>query len=264
MYRYAVCDDNAADAAFVVSLIEKWSKDHWNKRNGNDEELSKGKPDVEDQDKKCQNQESGDKRAEYQVEIFSSAEAFLFAFEENQDFDLLFLDIEMGGMSGVELAKKLRQMGAGLQIVFITGYMDYISEGYDVEALHYLMKPVTVEKLGAVLDRAMERIKTRERELVLTLPGSIVRVPLCEIRYIEVLKNYVTVHAAEDYSLKKTLNELKKGLDDSFLQIHRSYIVGLRCIKRVTKTEVILKDNTILPLSRKLYNDLNQALIHYF
>lgn len=239
MYRYAVCDDSAADAAFVVSLIEKWSEEHGNNRNGNE-------------------------RAEYQVEVFSSAEAFLFAFEENQDFDLLFLDIEMGGMSGVEMAKKLRQMGAGLQIVFITGFMDYISEGYDVEALHYLMKPVTAEKLGEVLDRAMQRIRTREKELVLALPDGIIKVPLCEIRYIEVLKNYVTVHAVEDYSLKKTLNELKKGLDDSFFQIHRSYIAGLRSIRKVTKTEVILKDNTILPLSRKLYNDLNQALIRYF
>lgn len=237
MYRFAVCDDNEADAAFVVSLIEKW-----NKENGNNK--ANGLP--------------------LRVEAFPSAEAFMFAFEENHDFDILFLDIEMGGMSGVELAKRLRQMGVGLQIVFITGYMDYISEGYDVEALHYLMKPVTGEKLGEVLNRAMERIKTREREMVLALPDGIVRVPLYKIRYIEVLKNYVTIHAAEDYSMKKTLNELKKSLDSSFFQIHRSYIVGLRCIKKVTRTEVILKDDTILPLSRKLYNDLNQALIHYF
>lgn len=237
MYRFAVCDDNENDAAFVVSLIEKW-----NKENGNNK--ANGLP--------------------LRVEAFPSAEAFMFAFEENQGFDILFLDIEMGGMSGVELAKRLRRMGVGLQIVFITGYMDYISEGYDVEALHYLMKPVTGEKLGEVLNRAMERIKTREREMVLALPDGIVRVPLYEIRYIEVLKNYVTIHAAEDYSMKKTLNELKKILDGSFFQIHRSYIVGLRCIKKVTRTEVILKDDTILPLSRKLYNDLNQALIHYF
>ena len=234
MYRCAVCDDNGADAAFVVSLIDKW------------------------------NQENGNERAIYKTEVFPSAEAFLFAYEENQEYDILLLDIEMGGMSGVELAKRLRQMGAGLQIIFITGYMDYISEGYDVEALHYLIKPVTGEKLGEVLDRAMERIKTRERGLVLTLPDGIVRVPLYEIRYIEVQKNYVTVHAEEDYSMKKTLNELKKELDRSFFQIHRSYIAGLRCIRKVTRTEVILKDNTILPLSRKVYNDLNQALIHYF
>lgn len=232
MYRCAVCDDNETDAVFVVSLIEKWVQS------------PQGLP--------------------LRTEVFSSAEAFLCAFEEDQDFDILLLDIEMGGMSGVELAKKLRQLGAGLQIVFITGYMEYISQGYDVEALHYLMKPVTEGKLGEVLSRAVERIRTRERALVLTLPDGIVRIPLNEIRYIEVLKNYVTVHAGEDYSVKKTLNELEGELDESFFRIHRSYIAGLRCVRKVTKTEVILKDNTALPLSRKLYNELNQALIHYF
>lgn len=259
MYRCAVCDDNAADAAFVVSLIDKWSKEHQN--NGVRDHAA-----LHDNEALRHNEDRNNTAGmlPLQIEVFSSAEAFLFAFEDNRDFDLLFLDIEMGGMSGVELAKKLRQTGAGLQIVFITGYMDYISEGYDVEALHYLMKPVTGEKLGEVLDRAMERLRMRERELVLALPDGIVRVPLCEIRYIEVLKNYVTIHGSEDYSLKKTLNELKKELDGSFFQIHRSYIAGLRYIKKATRTEVVLKDNTVLPLSRKLYNDLNQTLIHYF
>lgn len=245
MYRFAVCDDNDADAAFVVSLIKKWHRDNPGRHLPGNEALPSG-------------------GALPHIEVFPSAEAFLSALGQGRDFDLLFLDIEMEGMSGVELAKRLRQMGSGMQIVFITGYMEYISQGYDVEALHYLMKPVTGEKLGEVLDRALERIRTREKELVLALSDGVVRIPLYEIRYIEVLKNYVTVHGREDYSVKKTLSELKKGLDESFFQIHRSYIAGLRCIRRVTRTEVILKDNTVLPLSRKLYNDLNQALIHYF
>lgn len=231
MYRFAVCDDNGTDAAFVVSLIEEW-----NKR----------------------------KRLPLQIEMFSSAEAFLFAYEEHSDFDLLVLDIEMGGMNGVELAKRLRRMGAGLQLVFVTGFMEYISEGYDVEALHYLMKPVTGEKIELVLDRAVERIGAREKELALALPDGAVRVPLYEIRYLEVQKNYVTVHAREDYRVKKTLNELEGELDDSFFRVHRSYIANLRFIRKILKTEVILKDNTAVPLSRKLYDGLNQAMIHYF
>lgn len=231
MYRFAVCDDNETDAAFVVSLIE-----NWNKR----------------------------KDLPLQIEVFSSAEAFLFAHEAGPEFDLLLLDIEMGGMNGVELAKKLRRMGERLLLVFVTGFMDYISEGYDVEALHYLMKPVTGKKLEQVLDRSMERIGAREKELTLSLPNGIVRVPLYEIRYLEVQKNYVTVHAEEDYRVKKTLNELEGELDDSFFKVHRSYIVALRFIRRILKTEIILKDNTEVPLSRKLYNDLNQAMIRYF
>lgn len=231
MYFFAVCDDNKADAAFVVSLIENWNKK---------------------------------KALPLQIELFSSAEELLFAREDRQDFDLLLLDIEMGRMNGVELAKKLRKMGARMQIVFVTGFMDYISEGYDVEALHYLMKPVTGEKLEQVLDRALERIRIREKKLVLSLPDGVARVELYEIRYLEVQKNYVTVHANEDYRVKKTLNELEEELDDSFFKVHRSYIVGLRFVRKILKTEVILKDNTAVPLSRKFYDGLNQAMIRYF
>ncbi|MCI9277699.1 MAG: response regulator transcription factor [Lachnospiraceae bacterium] len=231
MYRFAVCDDSSADRAYVTALIEAWG---------------------------CS------RDILLQIEDYPSAEAFLFAYEGNETVDVLFLDIEMGDMSGVELAKRLRQMGAGLQIVFLTGYMEYIAEGYDVEALHYLIKPVAQEKLGAVLDRAVERLKTRENVLLLSLPDGVVRLPLYEIRYLEVMKNYVTLHAVEEYSVKRSLSELTKELDESFYRIHRSYIVNLRFVKRITRTEVTLKDGAALPLSRKLYDGLNQALIKYF
>lgn len=231
MYRFAVCDDNPSDRDYVTALIREWS--------GNEGIL-------------------------LQIEGYPSAEAFLFAYEENEAVDVLLLDIEMGEMSGLELAKRLRQMGAGLQIVFITGYMEYIGEGYDVEALHYLIKPVTGEKLGAVLSRAMERLKTRENALLISTCDGVVRLPMYEIRYLEVMKNYVTIHAAEEYSVKRSLRELTEELDESFYRIHRSYVVNLRFVKRIAKTEVALKDGTRLPLSRKLYEGLNQALINYF
>ncbi len=231
MYRFAVCDDNPADIQYVVSLINNWSK----KSN-----------------------------TPFQIETYPSAEAFLFAYEDDNGVDVLFLDIEMNGMSGVELAKRLRATGAKLQIVFITGYMDYIEQGYDVEALHYLLKPVTQEKLETVLERAMERLGARGNVLVLSWGGSMVRLPLDEIRYLEVMKNYVTVHAGETYSVKRTLRELEEELDDSFYKIHRSYVVNLRFVKKVTKTAVTLKESEELPLSRKAYEGLNRALIQYF
>lgn len=231
MYRFAVCDDNPADADYVAGLVGEWNK------------------------------AAG---LTLEIEKYFSAEAFLFAYEEDNSFDVLFLDIEMGKISGVELAKRLRQAGAGMQIVFITGYMEYIAEGYDVEALHYLIKPVTGEKLGGVLDRAVERLKMRENTLTLTLADGVVRLSLYEIRYLEVQKNYVTIHAGEEYSVKRTLNELAEELDESFYRIHRSYIINLKFIKRISRTEVTLKDGTVLPLSRKLYDGLNQAVIRYF
>lgn len=77
-----------------------------------------------------------------------------FTAPGGKEFDLLLLDIGMRGMSGMELARELRAQGCGAQIVFITGYADCMAEGYDVGALHYLLKPVSREKLFSVLDRA--------------------------------------------------------------------------------------------------------------
>ena len=127
----------------------------------------------------------------------------------------------------VELAKRIRQKNKALQIVFITGYTDYIAEGYDVSALHYLVKPVSREKLFTVLDRAAERLHSAERALLLELPGETVRVPLHEIDYLEVRQNYVTVHAGETYTVKKTLGAMERELDDRFFRAGR-------CSKRIT------------------------------
>lgn len=74
-----------------------------------------------------------------------SAEAFWFQYEEEKDYEILLLDIEMEQMNGIELATKLRTDDETIQIIFITGYPDYIAQGYEVAALHYLMKPVCAE-----------------------------------------------------------------------------------------------------------------------
>ena len=86
-----------------------------------------------------------------QISLFTSAEHFLFSYGREKDFDILLLDIEMGDMDGVTMAKKLRQENHAIQIIFITGYSDYIAEGYEVAALHYLMKPVREENMGSPL-----------------------------------------------------------------------------------------------------------------
>ena len=117
--RAAVCDDRAEDAAFVGELLTEWGQ-------------ARGQA--------------------VRWEAFPSAESFLFRYAEDKMFDLLVLDIEMGGMDGVSLAREVRRESEAVQIVFLTGYSDYIAEGYDVAALHYLMKPVDREKLFSVLD----------------------------------------------------------------------------------------------------------------
>ena len=227
-YRIAICDDSSTDAAFVESIVDYWASA---------------------------------RDFSVQTQVFPSAESFLFRYAEDKEWDILLLDIEMGAMDGVTMAKRVRQDNEAVQIVFITGYSDYIAEGYEVAALHYLMKPVNREKLLTVLDRAMEKRKQEERCLNLASSGEMVRLPFYEIRYLDVHQNYVTVHAKADYTVKRTLGDFEKELDDRFCRVGRGMILNLKYIQRVTKTDVYLSDGTILPLPRGAYEPLNRAII---
>ena len=227
--RIAVCDDAEEDREYVSGLVKDWAA-----------------------------------QAGHQAEItaFSSAESFLFRYAEDKNWDILLLDIEMGAMDGVTMAKELRKSNDTVQIIFITGYSDYISEGYEVAALHYLMKPVKEEKLRSVLDRAVEKITKNERVLHFESGGEMVRVPIYQIRYADVLGNYVTVHARTDVTVKMTLGELEKQLDECFYRVGRSALVNLTQISRVTKTEIRLSDGTAIPLPRGAYEGVNRAIIN--
>lgn len=231
VYKMAICDDDRADIAYISSIVAKWSNNTHTLIN---------------------------------IDTFLSAEEFLFHYTEDKSYHILLLDIEMRQMNGVELAKNIRKSNKEIQIVFITGYMEYISDGYDVEALHYLMKPVKEDKLYDVLLRAVRKIKYNERSLLLSLQGQVVRVPLYEIMYLEVQKNYVNIHSNELITVKKTLSEVEKELDDSFFRTGRSYIVNLKFIKKVTKTNIYLKNGETIPLPRGIYKSINEAIINYF
>lgn len=227
-YRVAIVDDSNIDAEYVQNVLEAWAQD---------------------------------RQVGVQVQRFASAENFLFHYADDKAWDILLLDIEMGAMDGVTMAKRVRQDNEAVQIVFITGYSDYIAEGYEVAALHYLMKPVNGDKLFVVLDRALEKRKQEERCLNLESYGEMVRIPFYEIRYLDVNANYVTVHAKIDYTVKRTLSDFEKELDDRFHRVGRGMILNLKYIQRVTKTEVRLSDGTVLLLPRGAYEPLNRAII---
>lgn len=160
-YKLAICDDNPTDCDYVYALVQNWAES---------------------------------KNISIKINTFPFAESFLFHYAEEKDYDMLLLDVEMGEMDGVTMAKAIRKQNETVQIIFITGYSDYIAEGYEVDALHYLMKPVREEKLFEVLTRACEKIKKNERCLYLDLSGEMIRIAFFEIYYVDVQKNYVTIH----------------------------------------------------------------------
>lgn len=232
IYQIAICDDEPTICNLLKSAVRKWSRM---------------------------------KEKKIKVQTFSSAESFLFTYEEDKSFHILLLDIEMPGMNGVDLAQIIREQNKSIQIIFVTGYMDYIAQGYDVEALHYLLKPINEDKLFEVLDKACERISVSEKVLYIESSGEMVQVPLHSILYAEVDKNYVTLYTNQGkYTKKQTLTDLEKELDEGFFRTGRSFLVNLIHIKRTSKTEVELKNGHTIPLSRGKYDAINEAIINYF
>lgn len=225
-YKFAICDDDRAQSEYIRSMVSSWA---------------------------------AQTNTAVAMTTFASAEALLF--DEPHDYAVFLLDIELPGMSGIELAKTIRERNSAAAIVFITGYADYIAEGYDVAALHYLMKPLDRDKLFAVLDKALVALDRHEACLVLETGGETYRAPLREIRYIEVYGNYVTVHGCEDIKIKKTLGELQEMLDDRFVKTGRSFLVNVGYIRKITKTEVLLSNGETVPLSRGMYEAVNRAVI---
>lgn len=226
--KICICDDSSEERAFINALVREWS------------------------------QQSG---TDVSVCEFPTAETFLFEYEDLVP-DLVLLDIEMPGMNGVALAKRLRERNKLIQIIFITGFSEYIAEGYEVAALHYLLKPVSPGKLFSTLDRALEKQETDGRKIVFETSAETVQLLLYEIRYIEVIKNYITVYAEGSYTVKRTLKEIERELDERFLRVGRSYIVNLHYVSRVTRSEIFLRGGESVPLPRGAYETVNRAIIN--
>ena len=228
-YQIAICDDEEKQRAYIKSLVEGWLRQTFH----------------------------------HTIQEYASSEQFLFeqAYDRTQ---ILFLDIEMEKMDGIALAREIRKHNRQMQIIFVTGYMEYIQEGYDVEALHYLLKPVSQEKIDSVLDRAVERLKTADAVLLVESGGEVLRLPLKEIRFIESNRNYNIIHADNDYEVRGTLSELEAKLDEAFVRVGRSYLVNLNYVRRIGKTELILNTGEKLLVPRGSYKKLNEAFIKYF
>ena len=231
-YRVAIVDDSQTDAEFVQGILNSWAEQ---------------------------------RQANIQAEVFPSAESFLFRYAEDKDWDILLLDIEMGNMDGVALAKKIRQDNESVQMVFVTGFADYISEGYEVAALHYLMKPVKQDKLFAVLDRAIAVMQKTERVILLPVGGEMLRLPISHVQYVEAFSHTVAIITGTDtIQVKMPISEVEKLLGEAFIRCHRSYLVGLKHIARLSKTEVILDSGKALPLSRGAAATVHKAFISYY
>lgn len=230
-YKIGICDDDAAQREHLMAIVAAWAK--------------RG-------------------RCLTEVKQYSDAKAFLFEYSEEKDFDILLLDIEMPQISGIELAKTVRRDNTAVQIVFITGYYEYFGDGFDVSALHYLVKPVDAGKLLPVLDKAAANLSYRQRSVLVSTQDAEVKLPLEDIIYVEAENVYVVVHTVRTtYRTRSTLSKFAEQLDETFFKVHRSYVAALKYIVKITRGSITMINGDQIPVSRGMYDQVHAALVKY-
>lgn len=193
---------------------------------------------------------------------YESGEQFLFEYPDSP-CSLLLLDIEMRGITGMELAKKLRVKGDMLPVIFITGFSDYMGEGYDVEALHYLLKPVDKDKLFSVLDRYAAG-RERPKEIAVIAGEQTRHIPPEDIVSIEAFGRKTEVRLADGTVLSCIMSIGEFENLPGFIHSHRSYIVNLRQVRAIEAEAVIMETGERVPLSRRLRGEFNKSFIEFY
>lgn len=204
------------------------------------------------------------KKAAAQFFEFSSGEGLLAWYQKNSDaLDLLFLDIEMAEKSGMDAARALRQGDGSLQIVFVTGYADYVYDGYSVGALGYLLKPAKEPQLADVLARVLAAMERCASEVYICRSAErFYRIPRGKILYFTSDKRQIRCVTAEDsYTFYGRLDAVEQELSDArFVRIHQSFLVNADAVEKVDSGEVTLFGGRTLPVSRSCRTHAMAAL----
>ncbi len=231
--KIAVCDDDKATREHIISLIKEQIQDA-------------------------------------EVVTFGSGEEMLKAQE---DFDISFLDVEMKELSGMDVAKQIRQEqeekgSARSIIIFVTGYEKYMNDAFDVLAFHYLLKPINEEKFRTVFERALKELSAIEertkRYILVRNSGTQQRVYIKDIYYIESANKKVIIHTKagvlESYG---TMEEFGQMTGSGFYRCHRCYLVNMEKIVSYNADTIQVANGDKLILAQKKYNDFIKQYMKY-
>lgn len=195
------------------------------------------------------------------IDEYESGESLLKALQI-LSYDLLILDIEMGGIDGLETAKEIRHRGSDMPIILLTSHTEFAMDGYEMGVFRFLAKPVDEGKLYKALDDIAEKMSD-ERKVMLRIDGEDKMVRVNDILYITASNVYIdVVTKSETLVVRKKMKDMVEELPkELFIQIHRSSVVNVSYVKSVSTGDVVMSDGKKLSAAKPKLMELKSRLM---
>lgn len=195
--------------------------------------------------------------------LFSSGDSFFEQYK--MIYDILIFDIDMPGTNGMDTARKIREIDKKVTIIFITNFAQYAINGYEVDAVDYIIKPIGYYDFSMKFYRTVAKAAQKQENIIkITTTDGTRRLRVNTIVYVEILSHYLYFHTIKNvYKARGNMQEIDAELSKyNFVRIHRSYIINLRFVDKVLTKEVTLKEQ-VLPVGRNYKDKLKQEYMRY-
>ncbi len=200
----------------------------------------------------------------YNLTVFSEARLLLDFFKENSA-DIIVTDIQMPETGGIELAKEIHAQNPHTQIIFTSAFTDYIQDVFSVNPVYYLLKPYDAEKFKEAFRLAVQNLEQQQKFLEILSQNKAVRICISEVRYVESDKRTVIFHETDaEQSCYAKLDDVENELPGYFIRCHKSYLVNMNQIKRISNNQIELFSGEILPVAKSRFPAIKQEILKFW
>lgn len=230
MYKIAVCEDEVLQITYMEHLLKKIAEEN---------------------------------QADFDIKLFVSGEALLE--DEYNDFDMIILDIEMGQINGIEVAKRIRQTNKEVKLIFVTGVERFWPEGYNVNAYRYIVKPVEEQSFSEAIVELLEMIDKPQQYILLKNEGTLERIVISEIKYLAIQDRKVELYINNrSITTNISMQEWEGMLGHyGFVSPHKSYLVNLQYVSSLNKESLQLTTGEEVYVSKRKYKEFRKSFMAY-
>lgn len=196
---------------------------------------------------------------------FSSGESLISNLEQGKGFDIVFLDVDMPGLDGIDTGKIIRKLSYNAILIYVTSYPEFAIDAFECEAFHYLLKPCDESKLRDVLTRAQARLGVMHTFHVVKTTDGTVKLTISDIYYVECQRKHIIYHLANgEVKTRERLSDVYGALSElGFCQVHQGFLVNMAKISSIEKTEVVLEDGRRVMMSVRRKTDVSVEYAKY-